>query len=161
MHLEAMDFVPAFYRRLNTEGYIRLESRFHALRRGLYHVANTTARDRMPHKIRRGADRISARSLLNKFRELQPDAIICTLFLPAEILAHAPTSGRPRIPVWVQVTDFDLHRFWIHPGMAGFFAASQEVAFRMMAEGIAASNIHVTGIPIMLVFAWFFVWFVC
>src|SRR3569832_951206 len=153
MHLDAMDFVPSFYRRLYTDGYIRLVSRYPALWRGHYHVTNTNARDRMPHKIRRGADRISARSMLNIIRELQPDAIICTHFLPAEILAHAPTSGRPRIPVWVQVTDFDLHRFWIHPGMAGYFAASQEVAFRMMAEGIAASNIHVTGIPIMPAFA--------
>src|SRR3569832_423725 len=80
MHLDAMDFVPSFYRRLYTDGYIRLVSRFPALWRGLYHVTNTNARDRMPHKIRRGADRISARSLLNKIRELQPDAIICTHF---------------------------------------------------------------------------------
>jgi processive 1,2-diacylglycerol beta-glucosyltransferase len=53
----------------------------------------------------------------------------------------------------VQVTDFDLHRLWVHEGMAGYFAASDEVAFRMRAAGIPAGNIHVTGIPIMPAFS--------
>lgn len=156
VHLDAMDFVPFIYRKLYTDGYLRLASRFPALWRALYHFTNTSERSRMPHKLRRFADRVSAGSLLRKIAELQPDAIICTHFLPAEILAHAPPSAGlrvPRVPVWVQVTDFDLHRFWIQPGMAGYFAASREIAYRMMAEGIAADRIHVTGIPIMPAFA--------
>ena len=55
--------------------------------------------------------------------------------------------------MWVQVTDFDLHRLWVHQGMAGYFAANDEVAFRMRACGIAAATIHVTGIPIMPAFS--------
>src|SRR3569832_2381569 len=114
MHLDAMDFVPSFYRRLYTDGYIRLVSRFPALWRGLYHVTNTNARDRMPHKIRRGADRISARSLLNKKRKQQPDAIICTHFLPAEILAHTPTTNKPQKPKKKQKTKNNKQRNWGH-----------------------------------------------
>jgi processive 1,2-diacylglycerol beta-glucosyltransferase len=56
-------------------------------------------------------------------------------------------------PVWVQVTDFDLHRMWVHTHMAGYFAANDEVAFLMRAQGIDAQSIHVTGIPIMPAFA--------
>lgn len=41
--------------------------------------------------------------------------------------------GRIGCPVWLQVTDFDLHNMWIVPGMAGYFAATEEVAFRMRA----------------------------
>jgi len=36
--------------------------------------------------------------------------------------------------------------------MSGYFAANEEVAFRMRAHGIAADAIHVTGIPIMPAF---------
>jgi processive 1,2-diacylglycerol beta-glucosyltransferase len=55
-------------------------------------------------------------------------------------------------PVWVVVTDFDVHSLWVHPHMAGYFAASEEVAWRMADRGIAPASIHVTGIPIQPVF---------
>jgi processive 1,2-diacylglycerol beta-glucosyltransferase len=42
---------------------------------------------------------------------------------------------------------------WVHAGITGYFAANQEVAFRMRAHGIPADAIHVTGIPIMPAFA--------
>jgi processive 1,2-diacylglycerol beta-glucosyltransferase len=41
---------------------------------------------------------------------------------------------------------------WVHEGMTGYFAANEEVAFRMRAQGIASQKIHVTGIPIMAAF---------
>jgi processive 1,2-diacylglycerol beta-glucosyltransferase len=41
---------------------------------------------------------------------------------------------------------------WVQQNMAGYFAANDEVAFRMRAQGIPADKIHVTGIPIMQVF---------
>lgn len=44
------------------------------------------------------------------------------------------------------------HRMWVHPHMAGYFAANEEVAFRMRAMGIPSKKIHVTGIPIMPAF---------
>jgi processive 1,2-diacylglycerol beta-glucosyltransferase len=55
--------------------------------------------------------------------------------------------------VHVVVTDFDLHGMWVVPDMAGYFAANDEVAFRMRARGIDAATIHATGIPIMPAFA--------
>jgi len=42
---------------------------------------------------------------------------------------------------------------WVMPHIAGYFAANDEVAFRMRAAAIAAETIHVTGIPIMPAFA--------
>jgi processive 1,2-diacylglycerol beta-glucosyltransferase len=41
---------------------------------------------------------------------------------------------------------------WVHPHIAGYFAANEEVAFRMRAQGIPPRTIHVTGIPIMPAF---------
>jgi processive 1,2-diacylglycerol beta-glucosyltransferase len=96
---------------------------------------------------------MNARELLKEIVEFNPDSIICPHFLPAEILSRLLKKEVLNCPVWVQVTDFDLHRMWVHDGMAGYFAANDEVAFRMQAQGIAAEKISVTGIPIMPSFA--------
>jgi len=63
-------------------------------------------------------------------------------------LSREIAEGRLHCPVWVQVTDFDLHSLWVHQHIRGYFAANQEVAFKLHEHGVAADSIHVTGIPV-------------
>ena len=86
------------------------------------------ARDALFAKVRRAIERVNTRGLRDALKEFAPDHIICTHFLPAELLAHDIKRGRAVPPVWVQVTDFDLHRMWVQAGMRGYFAASDEIA---------------------------------
>jgi len=86
-------------------------------------------------------------------KDLNPDHVICTHFLPAQLLSRKIRKGVFKLPVWVAVTDFDVHRLWIHEHMTGYFAASEEVAYRMAAKGVDPGIIQVTGIPIMPAFA--------
>lgn len=152
-HLDVMDYVPAGFRKLYTDFYLALVNRHPALWGYLYQVTNEAQPDSVLQKLRRGVERLNTCGLRKEIASLQPDAIVCTHFLPAEILAHMTRKARLSCPVWVQVTDFDLHRMWVQQGMAGYFAATDEVAFRMQAQGIAPHTIHVTGIPIMPAFA--------
>lgn len=152
-HINIMDFVPATFRKLYSDFYIKLVSKAPVLWSYLYQVTNEAEPDSATQKIRRAIERLNARALLKEIAVFQPDAIICTHFLPAEILFHQIRKARLTCPVWVQVTDFDLHRMWVIPQMTGYFAANEEVAYRMQAQGIASQNIHVVGIPIMPAFA--------
>lgn len=152
-HLDVMDYVSAGFRKLYTDSYLSLVERLPAVWGYLYEATNEVARDGKMQKIRRAVERLSTHPLRQEIRRRRPDAIICTHFLPAEILSRMIRKEGLDCPVWVQVTDFDLHGMWVHPGMHGYFAANDEVAFRMAAHGIAPQAIHVTGIPIMPVFA--------
>ncbi|MFZ6720869.1 MGDG synthase family glycosyltransferase [Undibacterium sp. Ji49W] len=151
-HLDVMDFVTAGFRKVYTDFYIKLVNKAPTLWGYLYHATNEAQADGTMEKLRRGIERLNARPLLQAIADFQPDVIICTHFLPAEMLSRLLRKERLHCPVWVQVTDFDLHRMWVHEHMAGYFAASEEVADRMRANGIAAAQIHVTGIPIMPAF---------
>ena len=151
-HLDVMQFVSSGFRKLYTDFYITLVNKHPALWGYLYQMTNEAQADSSLQKLRRGVERLSTRALRKEIDAFAPDAILCTHFLPAEILARMLRSGRLRCPVWVQVTDFDLHRLWVQEGMAGYFAANDEVAYRMRAQGIPADTIHVTGIPIMPAF---------
>lgn len=152
-HLDVMNFVTAGFRKLYTDFYIKLVNKAPALWGYLYHATNEAQPDSSMEKFRRGVERLNTRALRKEITAFDPDVIICTHFLPAEILSRMIRKERLACPVWVQVTDFDLHRMWVHDHMSGYFAANEEVAFRMRAQGVAASAIHVTGIPIMPVFA--------
>ena len=152
-HLDVMNFVTATFRKLYTDFYITLVNKAPTLWGYLYKATNDAQPDSSLQRLRRGIERLNTKALLKEITAFKPDAIICTHFLPAEILSALIRKGKFACPVWVQVTDFDLHRLWVQEHMAGYFAANEEVAFRMRAQGIAAENIYVTGIPIMPAFA--------
>ena len=152
-HLDAMAYVTAAFRRLYTEGYLELLGRAPGLWRYLYDLSNRTPPDSPGQRLRRAMERLSARRLLAEIDAWQPDVIVCTHFLPAELLFHQQRQGRLDCPVWVQVTDFDVHRLWAVPEMAGYCVASDEAAGRLAALGMDPARIHVTGIPVMPAFA--------
>jgi len=152
-HLDVMNFVTTGFRKLYTDFYIKLVNKAPTLWGYLYQATNEAQPDSSMQKLRRGLERLNTRGLLQEISTFKPDAIVCTHFLPAEILSRMIRKDRLECPVWVQVTDFDLHRMWVHEHMAGYFAANDEVAFRMGAQGIDAGAIHVTGIPIMPAFS--------
>jgi len=148
-HLDAMDYVPSAFRKLYTDFYITLISSYPTLWGMLYQRSSEADPDGPMQKLRRAIERLGTGDLRKAINAFAPDAIVCTHFLPAEMLMHEIRRERFTVPVWVQVTDFDLHGMWVIPGMTGFFAASDEIAFRMKANRIEAGRVHTTGIPVM------------
>jgi processive 1,2-diacylglycerol beta-glucosyltransferase len=152
-HLDVMTLVSNSFRKLYADYYIKIVEHHPSVWAYLYHATDKMPRDALFAKVRRAVERLNTRSLRDGLEEFAPDYIICTHFLPAELLAHDIKRRRVVPPVWVQVTDFDLHRMWVQAGMRGYFAASDEIAFRMAQRGIPVAHIRVTGIPIMPAFS--------
>ena len=152
-HIDAMQHVAAGFRKVYTDWYIRLVNRHPGLWSYLHQKTDSTPHDATSQRLRRALERVSAGALIRAMREARPQRIVCTHFLPAELLMREANRERINCPVWLQVTDYDLHNMWLVPGMAGYFAATDEVAHRMRARGLPGERIRVTGIPVMPGFA--------
>ena len=152
LHLDVMDYVSTTFRKIYTDYYIKLVTKHPALWGMLYQASSEAAPDAVSQKLRRAVERLSTRPLRRAIDAFGPNVIVCTHFLPAELMMREIAKARLTIPVWVQITDFDLHRMWVIPRMTGFFAGNEEVAFRLRRHGVDPTRIHVTGIPIMPAF---------
>lgn len=152
-HLDVLDHVPGSFRKLYGESYIELVERLPLLWAYLYQRTDQRNARSVFDKLRRGVERVNTRALWREIEKLAPDAIVCTHFLPAELLARRIRKGEPAPPVWVQVTDFDVHGLWMHEGLRGYFVANDEVAWRLADRGLPRDRIAVTGIPVMPRFA--------
>jgi len=154
VHLDVMNCVPKLFRKLYAESYVHIINRYPALWGYMYAKSDVVKSDRsIVKKIRMAIERLNTKKLLQAMIELAPDVIISSHFLPPELISRMIKTGAKIPPSWVQVTDFDLHGLWVQEQMTGYFAASDEVAFRMKARGIAEVIINVTGIPIMPAFS--------
>lgn len=153
IHLDALEFVALRLRRIYSQFYLKLVQRAPSLWSHVYRMTNEAQPGGWTNRIRRRIERRDCQQLVDEISRIEPELIICTHFLPAEILSQQIAAGQLDCPVWVQVTDYDLHRMWVHPHIDGYFATNSEVAFRMLGQGIAQRTIHVTGMPIMPAFA--------
>ena len=152
LHLDVMQYVTAAFRKIYTSGYMKLVTASPTMWRLLYEKSDEADPRSPMQKLRRASERLNTRALLRAVKDFAPDAVICTHFLPAELLMHEIRRQRVNLPVWVQVTDFDLHRMWIMPHMTGYFAANEEIAARMRLLIEPSAQIHCTGIPVMPAF---------
>lgn len=148
-HVDVMELVPSGFRKLYADSYIKLVERAPLLWAFLYQRTDRRESTSIFARLRRHVERLNTRRLDNEIARLAPDAIICTHFLPAELLSRRAAKGYPTPPVWVHVTDFDIHGFWLQRHVQGYFVASDEVAVRLAARGVDPAQIHVTGIAIM------------
>ena len=153
LHIDLLSLVPREFKKLYGEQYIKLVEKLPQLWSYLYSKTDRPTRDSLVGGLKRAAEKINTRKLDAVIEKFAPDAILCTHFLPAELLsrqqARRKDKGKRLPPLWVQITDFDVHALWVHEHIDHYCVASDEVAFRLADRGVRRENIHVTGIPVM------------
>lgn len=152
-HLDVMEVVPTLFKRLYADSYLKIINRHPAFWGYLYHASDRARPDSTLTKLRQALERLNTRKLLERIRALAPKVIVCTHFLPAQLLARLRRTSKFATPTWVVVTDFDVHLLWVHEGLSGYCVASEEIAWRVRGRGVGDARIEVTGIPIAPAFA--------
>lgn len=91
-------------------------------------------------------ERNQSQQVQKAFKEIQPDVILTTWSACARMLGPLP------VPIYVCITDLGVHTGWIAPHVQGYFAATQDVAQKLIQMGVAKEKIHIHGIPVKKVF---------
>ncbi len=152
-HIDVMSYVGRSFRGAYSDFYRHLIRHAPAVWAYIYQKTDNEDRSDISSILRRTVERICTKKLIKKINDFRPDQIICTHFLPADLLAREISKGRLHCPVWVQVTDFDLHSLWVQPDITGYFAANPEVAYKLRERGVDPGAIHTTGIAVSPVFS--------
>lgn len=154
-HIDIMQRVPPWFRWLYADMYAALVKRAPLLWAWLYRAMNCAGQAGPLQRLRRVLERHFSARWLADVAALSPDAILCTHFLPAEVLSRR-ADAKPRIdcPLFVHITDFDVHAMWLQPepSVAGYFAGNAEVAFQLLQAGVAEQRVVVSGLAVMPAF---------
>ncbi len=144
--LDVLELASRAFRTAYSKWYLTLVDRAPALWGYLYDRLDRPARH--PLGLRRVLDHWNTRRLREDVAALDPDAIVCTHFLPADVLAAEKRKRRVRARLGVVVTDADVHRLWMHHGVTRYFVARDDAAALLRSAGFDPATIEVSGIPI-------------
>lgn len=151
--VDVLTLTPAPFRRMYGKGYLDLVNHAPELLGILYQGTDRPPKSPAADRLKLAIERLNTRRLVELVRDFAPDVIGHTHFLPAAIVAHERRKRRVRAPHAVVVTDYEVHRWWLCPGVARYFVAREENRVHLEALGEPADAMRVTGIPVLPVFA--------
>ncbi|HVG98199.1 MAG TPA: hypothetical protein VNK05_14930 [Chloroflexota bacterium] len=150
---DVLDFASRAVADTLIRGYLQLSSRAPSVWKALYEATdNVDPAAILAANARRGRlGRPLFSRLLRFVRDYAPDAVVCTHFLPLELLLRRGAGGAgdgTAAPVYCVVTDFMVHGMWITDGVARYFVASEPTRLVMRERGVPDARVDVSGIPV-------------
>jgi processive 1,2-diacylglycerol beta-glucosyltransferase len=152
--VDILDCTPALFRRMYVKSYIDLVQKAPELWGYLYDrtdVVRPATSKRV--KARLAFNQLNSQPFKKLLKEAAPRAIVCTHFLPLELLSDLKGRGKIDVPVHAVVTDVSPHALWVYPNIDCYHVATTSAARELERKGFPAERICVTGIPVDPVFA--------
>ena len=146
-HVDLMSLVPRLFRKAYTDSYLKLVQNHPALWGYIYEKTDRQA-DSAWSSLRRSIESACNKGLKDIIDDFGPDHILCTHFMPLQVLARWKRKGGLAQPVWTCITDIVAHRYWLEPGQAGYFTADEEGVWNLRQRGLEEEPIWATGIPV-------------
>jgi len=144
-HVDTLEFTNKVFRRLYSQMYIDLVNGAPEVLGWLYDALDTPWQKERRRLL---LDKFNTRPFVKMLEEFRPDAVVCTHFLPSEIISWLKAKKRLACRQGIVVTDFDVHAMWLCHHYEHYFVALDETRVHLTKLGIAEEKVTVTGIPI-------------
>jgi processive 1,2-diacylglycerol beta-glucosyltransferase len=105
----------------------------------------------LPFKRRGPIDpwtRANSIPVVSEIKRFKPTAIVCTHFLPAQLVASLVLRGGTDAKTAIVTTDYDFQGLWLASAFHAIFVAREEGRVQLTAQGVPADRVAAVGIPI-------------
>ena len=164
--IDLLKFFSPLHKKIHSDGYLALVERAPEIWGMVFAKTDNPKVARSMNKLKRLFPSSSRQKFERHVKQFKPDAVLCTHYLPLELLG-APASRRPdrgkklagetpALPgpfVVSVITDFEAHALWMDSCVDLYCVAAEETKARLVARGATAENIVATGIPIAAKFS--------
>src|SRR5262249_4682236 len=142
-HVDTLEFTSRVFRHLYSKAYIDVVNKMPEVSGWFYDKLDRPWEN---ERRRLALDKLNTRKFVKLLRDYRPDLIICTHFLPAEIVSWLKAKEKISSRQAISVTDFDVHAMWLcHHYEQYFVAVCARRAF-FLCFSFSFSTIHVSRI---------------
>jgi processive 1,2-diacylglycerol beta-glucosyltransferase len=136
-HVDTLDYTNKVFRHLYSKAYIDLVNKLPEVPGWIYDKLDKPWKN---ERRRLALDKLNTRPFVKLLREYHPDIIVCTHFLPAEIVSWLKAKERLNSRQAIVVTDFDVHAMWLVHHYEHYFVAVEESRVYLEALGILSAG---------------------
>lgn len=149
---DILDFTAPIFRKTYGEGYLDVVRKAPELWGYMYSQSDKKAFNPLRRKLRSFVNKTNTISFSMFFRKFAPDIVVCTHFMPLELISTRLFKGKTDVSLFCTVTDFAVHSLWILENVTGYYVATEEAKRQLLRRGQPEDSVVVSGIPIDPVF---------
>lgn len=146
--IDALEYTRFGFGKNYTDSYFFLVARASWLWAALYALSDRIVPWALMRVLRGWNNAFFAGPLEVLLKRENPDLILTTHFLSAEVAGRLKSRGKISSKIVVIVTDFLVHRYWVNPGTDFYVGMMEETRKAFLDWGIAPEKIQILGIPI-------------
>lgn len=150
--VDLLDFGSLLHKRFHAEGYVKLIEHAPELYALVFKKTDNPELVKKLGEFRQGFARRTNKKFIQYLTEFQPRVVVCTHYLPLEVIGSLKAEGSRIFTVCV-VTDFEAHAFWMASSVDLYCVAAPETKSSLVARGAPERSVAVTGIPIAKLFS--------
>lgn len=150
--VDTLDYINTVYKKVYSNTYLALVKHTPRLW-GYFYERFDKEEDRLEDKLRQSMENLQAGDFRDFLDDFSPDVVICTHFLPMELISRWKKKRKSSLPLYAVVTDFALHTFWIVEEVNAYFVGNDDVARELQTRGAKVKDIYQTGIPVDPIFS--------
>ena len=139
LHVDVLNYTNKLFRHLYSKAYIDLVNKMPEVPGWFYDKLDKPWKN---ERRRLALDKLNTRPFVKLLREYHPDLIVCTHFLPAEIVSWLKAKERLASRQVIIVTDFDVHAMWLVHHYEHYFVAIDEARVYLEVLGIPRGKDH-------------------
>ena len=151
--VDTLDYTNSFFKFSYPRVYLFLINRAPFLWGCLYYFFDFRLADFFCAPVRRFFHVLQAARFIRFVIEKKPDVIVCTHFLPAEVVSALKKKNLFNGKLITVITDFLPHSFWLALRSDYFIGAIEKTKRGLMRRGIEEERIKILGIPADPVFS--------
>lgn len=149
-HIDVLEYTNKLFRNFYSKTYIEMVNAMPEVLGWLYDYLDKPWKN---ERRRLTFDKLNTRPFVKLLEQEQPDMVVCTHFLPAEIISWLKAKERIATRQAIVVTDLDVHAMWLVHHVEHYFVALEETQVHLRQLGISPEKVTVSGIPVDPIFA--------
>jgi processive 1,2-diacylglycerol beta-glucosyltransferase len=152
--LDLLTLFSPLHRKIYSDGYVKLIAHAPELWGLFFNKTDNPALVRKLARWKAAFGSNSRQKFARLVKRFAPDAVLCTHYLPVELLGglRKEWPGPPPLTVSI-VTDFEAHALWMDANVDLYCVAAEETKARLVARGASAAQVLATGIPVAAKFS--------
>lgn len=100
------------------------------------------------HKFLERTRSVNLKKFIRFISEFNPDAVVCTHWMPLQLVERIKEQERSSWPIYYVLTDYTLHKMLVAESVDKYFVPNEKVGAELAYAGIPKSRIAVSGIPV-------------
>jgi processive 1,2-diacylglycerol beta-glucosyltransferase len=149
-HIDTLQYTNLIFRKLYADAYLEMVGKTPHLLGLFYDKSDKPFKnERLIHAL----NKLNTGPFVKFLHEYNPDLLVCTHFLPSDIISRLKAKDRISCPQAIVVTDMDVHAMWLCRVYEQYFVAIDESKELLISFGVPENKISVTGIPIDPIFS--------